>query len=287
MVVKDFRVSDDDLKVGYLCACFLGRRMRNDAWDESLPIPALTHILRQLEAIERCATVISRVTFVCNVTPHNSQQQQNFQAAQALITSKLRADIQWEIVRRPNINISYGAWDWGLKEIYSDFDYVFTVEDDYVPHLVGFDREVIQRYFSDEDSRENVVKAASLWVDDTLFAHDRKQGSKLLREGKPHAAISNGVVNVSVYNKVAEGFRLPSPALTEQSNNQYALQMDYLKNHTDAGYRVVNMGQHYCMPYVDTKGPKYTFGALDSPILFVPVEWRPTNKQKTLQRLEW
>jgi hypothetical protein len=278
-----------NLEVGYLCACFLGRRLRNDAWDESLPNPALTHILRQLEAIERCATVISKVTFVCNTTPDNEEQEQNFQAAQELITSKLRSDIQWEVVRRPNFNISYGAWDWGLKEIYSDFDYVFTVEDDYVPDLVGFDREVIQRYFSDEYSRENVVKAASLWVDDTLFAHDRNQGSNALRAGLPHAAISNGVVNVSVYAKVAKGFRLPSPPIEgspvsltasgkvrqigdfRTNEGWNALQMDYLKNHTDAGYRVINMGQHYSAPFVDTGQSRYSFGATDGPVLFTPV----------------
>jgi len=269
----------DDLKVGYLCACFLGRRLRNDAWDASLPNPALTHILRQLDAIERCATVISRVTFVCNMTPDSADQEQAFKEVQKLITSrKLRTDIRWEAVRRQNHNISYGAWAWGLKGIYSDFDYVFTIEDDYVPDHVGFDQEVIQRYFSDEDAKENVVKAASLWADDTLFEHDRNQGSRALRGGMPHAAISNGVVNVSVYAKVAEGFRLRSPPITGQGDfrtnpDWNALQMGYLKNHTDAGYRVINMGQHYSAPFVDTAHGRYSFGALDGPALFVPVEW--------------
>lgn len=272
-------VVNDDLKVGYLCACFLGRRLRNDAWDASLPNPALTHILHQLDAIERCATVISRVTFVCNMTPHNADQGKAFKEVQELIASRqLRTDIRWEAVCRQNLNISYGAWAWGLKGIYPDFDYVFTVEDDYVPDHVGFDQEVIQRYFSDEDAKENVVKAASLWVDDTLFEHDRNQGSNALRSGLPHAAISNGVVNVSVYNKVAEGFRFPSPPITGLGNfrtNQgwNALQMEYLKNHTDAGYRVINMGQHYSAPFVDTTQRRYSFGASDGPILFAPVEW--------------
>ena len=272
----------DQARVGYFCACYFGRRRRSDGWDRGLEDPSLSFIVKQLEVIPRHLSVVSRVSFICNVDADDEQQMAAFAAAKKLVESHnaLFPCVQWDIFRRPNENASYGAWALGLETLCSDLDYVFLVEDDYVPAFSGFDADVVQRYFSDEAAQNRVVGATSVWVDDTLLAADRRKGSKAIRQGVPHAAVSNGIVNVSVYNKVEGGFAFAgdASALGQVPNRAYYsaacdTQVCYLKPYTTVGYKVINMSQHYRIPFVSSDGYRdWAFGPPDAKTLFIPVE---------------
>jgi len=276
----------EQAKVGYICACYFGRRRRIGGWDMQLKDPALSFIIKQLEIIPTKISVLSRVTFLCNVDDGNAEQESSFAAAKELVEAhNSTSSVTWDIIRRPNKDASYGAWAFGLDTLSSDLDYVFLVEDDYVPVLTGFDEDVVRRYFSTEEAQSNVISAVSVWVDDTLIPADRRKGSKAVRHGIPHAAVSNGIVNVSVYRSVAGGFafsRKPPGPLEGGSgatNMYYSAACDtqacYLQPYTDAGYRVINMSEHYRIPFISAKGHRdWVFGPSDSPILFSPVELR-------------
>ena len=271
----------DQARVGYFCACYFGRRRRADGWDRGLENPALSFIIKQLEIIPRHLSVVSRVSFICNVDADDEQQRSTFAAAKSLVEShNADSSVQWDIFRRPNENASYGAWASGLEALGSELDYVFLVEDDYVPTFPGFDADVVQRYFSNERAQSSIIGATSVWVDDTLLAGDRHKGSKAIRQGVPHAAVSNGIVNVSVYNKVEGGFAFAgdASALGQVPNRAYYksacdTQVCYLKPYTTAGYKVINMSQHYRIPFVSSDGRRdWAFGPPDAETLFIPVE---------------
>ena len=256
------------LRVGYLCACYFGRRRRNDGWDLGLPDPSLTFIIKQLSVVPRYATISSRIIFVCNVDEGNVEQLASFESAKKLVEEYNSGEchIPCEIFRRPNENYSYGAYAWGLKEHCADLDYVFTIEDDYLPGFCGFDRDIIQRYLSDQNTCADVIGAVAVWVDDTILAKEYKW---LLPNTPPHAALSHSIISVSVYNSVPGGFAFSKV----QGKYGSATQFVYLEPYVKAGYRVINMSQHYRIPYLGSqRGTKWMFGPENAPILFEPVE---------------
>lgn len=274
-------VVDNDLKVGYFCACYFGRRRRPGGWDTGLEDPSLSFIIKQLETVSRYLSIVSRVTFLCNIDEGDAEQEASLAAAKEIVKAhNSTSSVTWDIFRRPNESASYGAWALGLKTLCSDLDYVFLVEDDYVPAFLGFDKDVIQRYFSTEEARNNVVGATSVWVDDTLLAGDRHKGSRAIQQGIPHAAVPQGIVNVSVYNKVEGGFAFSrhAPGLAQVPDRNYYeaacdTQVCYFEPYTKAGYRVINMSQHYRIPFISSGDERMQFGPPDAQTLFVPAEW--------------
>ena len=198
----------------------------------------------------------------------DAEQRASFESAVKLVEEYNSGEcpVPCDILRRPNENYSYGAYAWGLKKHCGGLDYVFTVEDDFLPGFCGFDRDVIQRYFSDERACADVIGAVSVWVDDTVLAKEYKW---LQPNTPPHASVSNGIICVSAYNSVAGGF------IFSDAQNMYGsvTQFIYLEPYTAAGYRVINMSQHYRVPYLGPQPNKqWTFGPENAPIIFEPVE---------------
>lgn len=278
----------NNLRVGYICACYLGHRLHNKGLDDSTENPELSHVVRQVECIKRFSKVISRVTFVCNMDEGNLEQERIFQRIRDLMVEcNSSGYIHWEAFSRPNENISYGAWDWALKSRYVNFDYAFVTEDDYVPSLLEFDREVLNRYFSSKQARKEVVKVVELWIGDQsavpcrVAEKDKAMSfslAKAVEDDISHSSVPHGVVNIAVYNLLG-GFYLPPPSLTigritsaASRKDSCMIQQLYLKYYTDAGYKVLSMSEHYSVPYLERPGVIYHFGVDGAPAVFVPCE---------------
>lgn len=277
-------------------ACFFGPRTRH--WeDENLENPALSHVLRQVRYLDEYTVSATRISFVVSLDldgiPEDEQvranQKKTYDEFCLIVEAKNASDPNrsWEVLQRPNLNISYGAWKWYLDGVCSDIDYVYLLEDDYSPAFKGYDVEVIDRVFTTPEARSTIVKACSIYVDDTLHPSDRKKGSKSLRAGIPHAAVSNGVVNMQVYREVPEGLQINgtacghspnvSPGASQRRRREFAqLQKSYLANYTEhpsGKYSVFNLGQYYSAPFIETKDKQVmTFGNPGSPVLFSPTE---------------
>ena len=282
--------------VAVCVACFFGRRQRH--WeDKSATNPALSHVLRQMKYLDEYTTKAHRISFVVNrdlggspaEADNRRRQKASYEEFCKIVEAKNASDPKrvWEVLPRPNLNISYGAWKWYLEGVCSDIDYVYLLEDDYSPAFKGYDAEVIDRVFSSPEARETIVKACSLYVDDTLSEHDRSQGSRDVRVGLPHAAVSNGVVNMRVYREVPEGFfmhdtvcgfsnKIHLRSREIRRKKLVHLQRTYLSSYTQhpsGKYRAFNLGQYYSVPFIETKNCKQmTFGAAEGPVLFSPTE---------------
>ena len=284
--------------VAVCVACFFGQRERN--WEDSdVEIPALSHVLRQMKYLDEYTVKANRISFVVNIDVEGSPQDASARAAQqealdafvSIVEKKNAEDSarNWEVLSRPNENISYGAWKWYLDNHCKGFDYVYVLEDDYSPTFKGYDLEVINKVFDTEEARNSIVKACSLYVDGTLTEADKSQGSKSLRAGVPHAAVSNGLVNMRVYREVPEGFNVPtaqdraaySPSLSKDVRQRRrraaaSLQATYLHSYThhpSGLFRCVNLGQYYSVPFIETMNSEVMyFGKADAPVLFSPSE---------------
>ena len=284
--------------VAICIACFFGQRERY--WEDSdVEMPALSHVLRQMRYLDEYTVKANRISFVVNVDVSGSPEDASARAAQqealdafvSIVEKKNAEDSgrNWEVLSRPNENISYGAWKWYLDNHCKGFDYVYLLEDDYSPTFKGYDLEVINKVFDTEEARNSIVKACSLYVDHTLSESDRVKGSKSLREGVPHAAVSNGVVNMRVYREVPGGLNVPTaqdlaaynPFLPEKVRKRRrraasSLQATYLHSYTQhpSGlFRCVNLGQYYSVPFIETVNSEVMyFGKDGAPVLFSPTE---------------
>ena len=152
-------------------ACFFGPRTRH--WeDENLENPALSHVLRQVRYLDEYTVSATRISFVVSLDldgiPEDEQvranQKKTYDEFCLIVEAKNASDPNrsWEVLQRPNLNISYGAWKWYLDGVCSDIDYVYLLEDDYSPAFKGYDVEVIDRVFTTPEARSTIVKACSI-----------------------------------------------------------------------------------------------------------------------------
>ena len=147
-------------RTAYVCAIFFGpRRSWLEHWGLVDPLHCLNEHVR---TITSHSTLIERVIFVCNLRDEGLDAE-TYAKARDIIEKRNEEDSsrEWIICSRPNYAFSYGAWEHGLVEHTQDLDFAFLIEDDYVPCKAGFDVELIEKYFSSEDSRRNVIYCSS------------------------------------------------------------------------------------------------------------------------------
>jgi len=95
---------------------------------------------------------------------------------------KLNCRIPYEIIIRPNLGFSYGAWEHGIQHCLSNnttSDFFFLIEDDYIPASNDF-----CQYFLNKFSNTNMGGVFQLYVE--------------LHGLKKHAAVSNGMISKDI-----------------------------------------------------------------------------------------
>ena len=171
-------------KVAYVCATFFGTRKgqkpgtKNDYSDV------------YLEHIAKNSTCIDEIVIGCNLEPGHEVLYDAFVAKMREKEEVVGLPIR--TFSRENTNFSYGSWDLALREHCDGYTFAFLMEDDYIPCKVGYDKELLSRYYSDPETMERLLFCAS-WY-------------KLKDRRIPHAAISNGLINVNVFKNNGNKF---------------------------------------------------------------------------------
>jgi RimJ/RimL family protein N-acetyltransferase len=95
---------------------------------------------------------------------------------------------------RKNLGYSYGAWEETLRDEIpnSEYDYYFLIEDDYIPTTSNF----LSPFFQMSSSSTPFV--CQLWAG---------KGDVELKTDVPHAAISNGMLNTKIAQKIYEKYK--------------------------------------------------------------------------------
>jgi len=150
--------------VNYIVSCYSGKRRGYD------PTPIEFFVIKHLDYIKSSTSNITKVTFVIN---ESNNELDNLIID---IINKNDLNIPTIIIRRDNIDGSYGAWEAALLETYKDTKYSFLIEDDYIPS-----RPDTIDYFL-KQINVNVAFVSSLW-----------------REN--HSSISNGLFNNAMVEK--------------------------------------------------------------------------------------
>ena len=111
------------MRINYIIACYFGtRRFYNKNYIED----NFYYVKKHLKFFKNFKDKnIQQITFVINGNI------ENLQIFQDLLSSF--CDIDYEIINRPNIDYSYGAWEEAIIKNLNKFDYFMLMEDDYAP----------------------------------------------------------------------------------------------------------------------------------------------------------
>ena len=235
-------------KIAYISATFLGTR--GGQKKGTINFYANTY----LPCLFEHATCIDRIIIPCNADKHHLSHYEELEE----IVAKLQktTDIPITLFRRPNEHFSYGAWNAALQKHCDDIDFAFLLEDDYVVCKHGFDAEILSRYYSTEEDRENVLFCASWFL--STGEHD-----------PGHAAISNGLINVNLFRSNGNIFHLSGAA----ARNGPIAQAQFLTAFKDKGLSIRNMAAEYYMPFMHYRAAKMSYyGNPKGPVVFVPLQ---------------
>ena len=246
-----------DLRCAYICAVFFGpRRSWQDHWGNIDPLHCIrTHI----ELVSKYAKNVQKVLFVCNLRD-GGLDDETYEEAVKLVTERHISDERdWYIYKRPNTYFSYGAWEYALQNHVEDLPFAFLIEDDYVPCKEGFDRELVERYFTEEKNRSHVIYCSSWWAYNC-------------------SANSNGIINVALF-KHRNTFNLPrrNPRRHFYKHGD-ACQHAFLRKFTSKGYKIINMADHYAFPFFCmTERRDVHRGVEGGDILLRPISYEGAN----------
>tara|TARA_B100002019_G_C21252595_1_gene592018 strand:+ start:541 stop:1380 length:840 start_codon:yes stop_codon:yes gene_type:complete len=160
--------------IDYIVACYVGRR-RNSSAD---PLSYIKNHLNWLES----AIGVGNALFVFNDSPSNIKKQNE---AKKLIEEK-----GYNHLTKPNFNMSYGAWEYGIYNLVktSKSNYAFLIEDDYVPS----NRDSLNYFLNEVNHKTGFVAS---------FYQTSNVGGNL-RYRFNHAAIANGLVSYEAVKKL-------------------------------------------------------------------------------------
>jgi hypothetical protein len=214
----------------------------------------LLFLKRHLHQLKILKHDISLAVFVINKTKASSEIEKK---AQELIIEFKK--IETDIVLRDNVNGSYGGWEEGLKKHSKEFDYAFLIEDDHVPVADNFEKK-FQEYLG----QEKKFYACQFWDETGQFYL-----------GRPHAAISNGLIDCAVFRTKGR-FKLEQPMRVGRISRKYyhlleRNQGEFLNDFCDDGWRVVGLHDKYKSIFVSADSTIIAHGNKDGEELIRPI----------------
>lgn len=235
-------------RINYVCTLWTGPR-RTDG-DEP-PDPEY-YIKRQLIALEAQRHNLAQITFVLNRNDLLHWQRERDLAVIADIPERIQ-NTPIVIHTRPNVGLSYGAFNYAYQED-PDFDYYIFIEDDYVPVIDGFDHRLVRMF-----AALRAYSVPKLGYLCTYYA-------AVHPEYGPHAAISNGLISREALEAIQE-----FGAYTANYEEAAKMQIAFSRAFEKAGYGVRDFSHKYRAPFFDRHGIR-DFAPQNFECLFVPVQ---------------
>jgi len=222
-------------KVNYVIACWMGRRNYDDqhhAKDRSL------FLRRHLEQIEGIEHNLDQVTIVL-------AEGGDAEADAWAKAIKKVGDTPVRVIARPNIGLSYASWNEAYEVFADDFDYSILAEDDYVPAIDNFDRELVR-----------------------LAEKDNTYVCAMASPCGGHAAVSNGIVPHRVWKDVHP---IPYDASHPgtRGNRSQGVWSGYFKA---KGHPITDWMEEYSTPFRQNARTVFWYGHAALPPLFIPLQ---------------
>lgn len=230
-------------RINYVIATWSGDRRKGNEVNKENPI---FYLKKHIKALEK-AQNLSAITIII---PDNPEEPTEFTDFIGGVGSGFR------ILRRENKGQSYGSWVAAFQQFREEFDYYIFVEDDYIPAIAGFDSKLVDMFASSQNCGYLCSRVAK--YPPTEY------------NGRPHAAISNGISSFEVLNQVDQGVGFKFGA---DSVHQYAAtpQLEFSWSFLEAGFWLYDYSSHYSAPYQHV-GKLQRYGSIKLPPLFIPAQ---------------
>lgn len=218
-------------KINYVVAFYGGPRRHYGKHS-----PILKFAQEHIKFLQQSPEHIDKATFVFNDNPSIGQ----VDTLKYLTNAEL--PIKHEIILRKNIGMSYGAWNDVISNTKNQFEYTFTIEDDYIPNVIN-----TMSYFLQKVDKTTIFVAS-------LFT-------------RGHAAISNGLfVNKNSHNP-------PFNIIDDNSYGGGGLynQKEYLRKYQNEGLKITDITDIGYTEFSDSQRVINYYGNQTKPLLIKPI----------------
>ncbi|HEX3150101.1 MAG TPA: GNAT family N-acetyltransferase [Gemmataceae bacterium] len=230
-------------RINYVIAAWSGPRR-----DVTLnPVLYLDNHIRSLQVLPHSLTQITVVV------PDDPDEPASFAESLARLPASI-GTARVEIIRRPNIGLSYGSYSEAYGRYRQAFDYYIFIEDDYVFVQENFDRLLVDMRNARPDCGLLCALVTPL-------------------DGIDHGALAHGIADSATLEDIWCAFgEIPHAAAEPHYSNSH--QIDFTRAFMLGGRRLYDVTDRFHIIY-NHVGTWQTFGDTTLPLLMQPIDNRP------------
>lgn len=245
--IKKIKMSStNDYKLHYVVVFYIGPNRNYTSYQHLFKTDPLMMFRRHVDFLKTADNNLKSATFIFNqdLDPTIRQELENFKDYPLPVT----------IGYYNGPGFSYGAWNEVIKKRMDNYDYLFLIEDDYIPTRPDFYKPFVDRC---NDEYPYVC----------TYVEERSPGQFV-------ASSSNAIIKAKqckeIFSKYGEVFTaLNSNSLQEAWNTQ----INFLNFFFNEGYKIRDILDEYQTPHMLNCNINHlvTFGNQNAPILIEPI----------------
>lgn len=216
-----------------------------------------------MEVFEKIQNQLHKIYFVCT----HDESSVDMDYINSYFCELIKINSKIVVLNRPNLGGSYAGWQVVSDFDKNDSDYIVFTEDDYA--LLDTSIDDMLEYYKESP---NMIYLCQMWSNQSYIL---KNGVSI----PGHAAMSNGMLNVKLYNKLKKenniGFTIFTfPGKIAIYDNQVCFLEEYRKNNILIG----NMKERNPCVYSNNRNSVTKFGNKDGNDVFIPItDWYPNH----------
>lgn len=237
------------MKIGYVIAAYFGRR---DNSNQKYSNDFLFYIKTHLDLINKFKLDIHKIYVVCTsdlgeaTMVHATDYLQHLQ----------NIDDRVSVINRENTGGSYCSWKAALDTDNNECDYMLLLEDDYIIA-----------------SKKSIEYALEYWNEQPELLYLCQMWTDVPYQGIPnHAAISNGMLNNKLYNKLRTenniNFKLEYGS---DKNAMFNNQAQFLEDFRLCGSLIMDIREKYSSLFNGDKELVIEYGNPNGECIFIPI----------------
>jgi hypothetical protein len=233
-----------------MVACWAGARRRKDP---NYINDSAYYVKENIKQLSKLKHNLDQITFIVN-----KNDDQVYNTYMSNLNGSMIGTAKVEVLFRPNIGMSYAAWEHGYKHSKGKFKYYIINEDDYLPYMDNFDT-----LLEDIILEKKVDYVCGIYTD--------------------HAAFCPGIMLAATLDAIyLRGGNLPSSkTATNYGDTENIGQRGYDKAFTKLGYLVkAYQDKGYLTIFEEANGSFTYYGDKAAPSIIVPVNYLEWSKKQ-------
>ena len=236
------------MRIAQIVNFYLGpRRVENPLYQND----RLFYLKKHLDSIGAIPNSIKDYIFVFNTCGRDALLDEAIELISSQVEGK---NYNVTTMVRENIDRSYGAWDFALKEFVGEYDYSILMEDDYIPVAADYDKKFLEFF-----NKDSIVYVCQLYTNQII--------------GKWHCAISNGMIKNKIFedhlNEYKQGFNLCG-ADGDYGKAEWN-QSHFLDRYVERGHEIKDITEKYYVPFLNHRKSIVGYGSAENEILLAPI----------------